>query len=195
VATHPRVWTCLLAVGLLAAPLLARAESAALRSWSDQRPGGNRFRVLKEFGEKAVLDRETGLVWWRSPETEQTFPNGSPHFSATTLCVVSRVGGRMGWRLPSADELLTLATTDAPVGGVALPADHPFDVDPTVRFWTHTRVVDANGTVAYYMVQFQDDGQNNPTASPPFTAISIPSSDARIWCVRAPGGSGGTAGQ
>src|SRR5262245_29587447 len=51
-----------------------------------------RFVVLSNFGGQAVLDRETGLVWERSP-------NAAFHTQRTALdvCVGKTVGNRMGW--------------------------------------------------------------------------------------------------
>jgi hypothetical protein len=195
VAMSPRLSIPLLALILLAEPLLAHAGSSVGDSWSNQRKGAGRFRVLSEFEREAVLDRETGLVWWRAPETEKIDPMGFPHLGSASRCATSRVGGRMGWRTPSIDEILTLATTTEPPGGIALPAGHPFDVNPMDDFWTHTRVVDDEGTVAYFLAQFQDDGGNDPNASPPFVKIAVPSTEAHVWCTRGPGGSGTTAGQ
>src|SRR4026207_326071 len=46
------------------APLLAQSPSG------DQKfAGPNRFKVLSDFNNEAVLDRETGLVWEKTPET------------------------------------------------------------------------------------------------------------------------------
>ena len=39
-------------------------------TWDQQINGHGRFKVLKEFGGAAVLDKETGRVWEQSPSTE-----------------------------------------------------------------------------------------------------------------------------
>ena len=38
-------------------------------TWDQQINGHGRFKVLKEFGGAAVLDKETGRVWEQSPST------------------------------------------------------------------------------------------------------------------------------
>ena len=42
-------------------------------TWDDKINGHHRFKVLREFGGAAVLDKETGRVWEQSPSTEH-FP-------------------------------------------------------------------------------------------------------------------------
>jgi hypothetical protein len=81
-----------------------------------------RFKLLSDFKDKAVLDRETGLVWERQP-SNQTFawPNARLH------CAQKAVGERGGWRLPAFNELASLvdpAITDPAVPRVL--AGHPF---------------------------------------------------------------------
>ena len=41
------------------------SEAAPLESWDDQINNATRFKVLPEFSNEAVLDKETQLVWQR----------------------------------------------------------------------------------------------------------------------------------
>src|SRR5918994_4488613 len=100
-----------------------------------------RFKVLSDFNDKAVLDRETGLVWERQP-TNQTFswPN------ARLLCAQKAVGGRGGWRLPAFNELASLVDptiTDPTIP--RLPAGHPFLDVQAASYWSATPFVDEPG--------------------------------------------------
>jgi len=80
----------------------------------------------------AVLDRETGLVWERSPSDFTT-----DWFSSSSLCPELNTGGRRGWRLPTLQELLSLVNDSASLP--SLPAGHPFTLlaSPPI-FWAAT---------------------------------------------------------
>ena len=75
----------------------------ATPSWDQQLPASTRFIVLTNWGNAAVLDRETGLVWEQSPSTL-----GGSWYTASANCILSETGGRTGWRLPSIQELMSL---------------------------------------------------------------------------------------
>jgi hypothetical protein len=131
-------------------------------AWSYQVPAvADRFQVV--LGGNAVLDRETGLVWERSPATVTR--NWA---SAVTTCAINSFGGRFGWRLPTLAELASLAP---------LPAGHPFA--PTAMglpFWTLTSPPD-DATRAWTVshdVGLVDFG--SPTKSDTM--------NYRRWCVR-----------
>lgn len=92
-----------------------------------------RFVVLTNWNSEAVLDRETGLVWERAPNRP---PQHTWGFSLQS-CAVQKTGGRFGWRLPTIQELLSLAIPDAS-GRPSLPPGHPFVLASSVGYWSAT---------------------------------------------------------
>jgi hypothetical protein len=122
-----------LAVGLFAG--IASAETTAVGpyyatpSWDQTLPSNTRFIVLSNFNNEAVLDRETGLIWERAPgdisgDGIVDISNDTVTWAiAQTYCNKLRVANRMGWRVPTVQELLSLIDSTAPTG---LPAGHPF---------------------------------------------------------------------
>lgn len=105
----------------------------------------SRFQILEESKGEAVLDTETHLIWERSPSaTEAAWAN------ASLRCALTSTGGRLGWRLPSFFELMTLvepsplATANKP----SLPTDHPFRGVRASLYWT-TNSQDTEPTNAY----------------------------------------------
>ena len=145
--------------------------------WDKQINTPQRFKVLADFGGTAVLDKETGLVWERSPE------NGfqSQWTQAQALCNLKNVGNRKGWRLPAVQELASLVDPSVPSPGPTLPPGHPFEnvmvtggvVPPgSSAYWTaNTWATDP--TVAWE-VEFQ-------------TGVVANTSKAAflwVWCVR-----------
>jgi hypothetical protein len=100
-----------------------------------------RFQLLHDFNDEAVLDQETGLVWERSPSKQAlAWPN------ARLFCAQKAVGGRGGWRLPAFDELASLvdpSVTDPTVP--RLSTGHPFlDVQPAA-YWSSTLFAEEPG--------------------------------------------------
>src|SRR5262245_54159931 len=86
-------------------------------SWDQQIPATQRFIVLSNWNNEAVLDRETGLVWERSPGATANWQD------ALALCHTERhAGNRLGWRVPAVEELGSLIdrTQNPP-----LPVGHP----------------------------------------------------------------------
>lgn len=80
-----------------------------------------RFQVLSNWNSEAVLDRETGLVWERK--------RGDTDFQwidAVRHCTTSTVGGHVGWRLPTIQELASLADPNVTPPAPFLPPGHPF---------------------------------------------------------------------
>ena len=112
--------------------LANHARAVDLRDWGRKYDSASeRFVVLSEFNNDAVLDKETQLLWARTARSATKWA------FAVQNCYASGTGGRYGWRLPSFSELLSLLGT----GGV-LPAGHPFVVEvPTqTYFWSTTEL-------------------------------------------------------
>lgn len=152
--------------------LAGSVHAADLRSW-DQKIGDatKRFVVLAAFGNEAVLDKETQLVWQRYVSNVQTF-----HWSAWRACAALTVGGRMGWRLPTLAELTSLVEP-AMTDGAKLPPGHPFltlsktPLPAWLTFWSSTfdrtspQNPDSLVTYRYYVLDL-DTAEIAATASP-----------------------------
>ena len=123
--THPLA--ALLLIGLL----VGGCDSTP-PSWHRVLPADERFELV--MGDEAVLDRETGLVWERSPSTDNA------NWAAQRgNCANKLVGGRKGWRLPAFHELATLIDPSVPGFGPLLPAGHPFtNVQVTSAYYSAT---------------------------------------------------------
>ena len=130
-------------------------------TWSRKLAASERFVVLSDFGDAAVLDRETGLVWERSPSTSSP---GSL-FLAHQHCYFLTVGGRKGWRVPTLPELASLinATRD--------PEELPFkDVQTTFFYWSASTI----GTDGAWVLGFWGGGGG---------PVGV-TGDYYVWCVR-----------
>jgi hypothetical protein len=138
--------------GLALAVLMLSATSAhaqttavgpyyATPSW-DQRlqcdtlPTCPRFVVLSNLGSNAVLDRETGLVRVRAPDP--TFTNFFSWYQAQDYCINLTLGSRLGWRLPTIQELTSLIDGDNATANPPLLAGHPFIGLVNHAFWSAT---------------------------------------------------------
>lgn len=111
---------------------IAGPASAQSQSWFKQIPNGKaRFKVLNQFNKEAVVDKETGLVWELQPSS--TLFDWD---SAGSRCHGLKTGGRMGWRLPSVEELGSLVDTSQ--NSPALPNRHPFLNFQSGEYWSAT---------------------------------------------------------
>jgi hypothetical protein len=97
-------------------------------AWSQTLGAADRFQLV--LGSVAVLDRETGLVWERIPSVQPTYWD-----TAVLGCQARNLGGRLGWRLPSLEELYSLL--DLTQANPALPSGHPFSIG-SVPYWSAT---------------------------------------------------------
>ena len=140
-----------------------------------------RFKLLSDFKDKAVLDRETGLVWERQP-SNQTFawPN------ARLFCAQKAVGERGGWRLPAFNELASLVDPTITDPGVPrVQAGHPFlNVQPAM-YWTATVFVEQPGFAIAVNFSFVA-GSDAPIG---VTDANVAGGLYHVWAVR-----GGTPG-
>lgn len=133
-------------------------------SWYKILPASKRFKLV--MNDEAVLDLETGLVWERSPSTDDM-----DWFAAIINCYNKNVGGRGGWRLPTAEELRSLV--DPTQTSPALPAGHPFTNVQSSNYWSATTL--ANFTDRAWHVSFGTG----------FVSNSDKTSEVRkVWCVR-----------
>ena len=143
-----------------------------------------RFIVLSNMNSAAVLDRETGLVWEKSPIPSLSLPlccSIAP-ITAAQYCNALTVGNRRGWRLPTIQELASLVDGDpANTSSPRLPPGHPFTgVQSGVQssvYWSAT--TDASNTGFAWGVFF-----NNGFVGGGFGK----SNSHLVWCVR--GGQG-----
>jgi hypothetical protein len=130
-------------------------------SWSQKLPATERFTVV--LNGAAVLDRETGLVWERSPS-----PNLMLWSNAFNSCQAKEVGGRLGWRMPRLEELQSLV--DRTRSNPSLPAGHPFSNVQSSPYWSTYLYLTYAGYVDF---------------STGITPGSLNMCDgAYIWCVR-----------
>ena len=135
--------------------------------WDQVLPAAQRFVILPAFNSDAVLDKETGLVWEKSPST--TAGNSS---SARATCANKAIGGRKGWRLPSMPELASLADPSVASPGPTLPQDHPFLNVQSSNYWSASAHAE-NPTLTWGV------GFGNGNVLGVSKAF-----DNRVWCVR-----------
>ena len=165
----------ILSLGLLAGAVLTASPAQAVDAlgpyyaepaWDRKLPATTRFVVLTNWGSEAVLDKETGLVWERSPAlTLHTWAE------ARSACTARTTGNRKGWRLPSIHELQSLIH---PLNfDPALPAGHPFLTVQSAFYWSAT--TNAENPSSALGVHFinANEAYTDKTAS-----------SALAWCVR-----------
>jgi hypothetical protein len=146
--------------------------TAAAPTWHQILPANERFVLV--MNDEAVLDRETGLVWMRSP---LFYFYASHWYKVAESCSNLIVGNRKGWRLPTVEELTSLV--DPCSSEPALPPGHPFVLSNEFwGYWTSSNDPNDNGLDRALTVNFSDG-----------KVYSWSRGYARLrWCVR--GGSG-----
>ena len=132
-------------------------------AWYQKLPAAERFQLVLD--DAAVLDKETGLVWEKSPDTTtRTWT------SAIAYAYAKNVGDRKGWRLPTVEELASLV--DPTQSNPALPSGHPFTNVRSDYYWSAT--TSASSTSNAWVVGFGVGNVNNFNKSTTFY----------VWCVR-----------
>ena len=135
--------------------------------WDQALPAAQRFVILMSFNSDAVLDKETGLVWERSPQTTAVSSS-----NVRLTCANKAVGGRKGWRLPSLPELASLVDPSVASPGPTLPSGHPFLNVQSTNYWSAS--AHAENPALMWGVGFNNGA-----------ALSLSKSfDQRAWCVR-----------
>ena len=150
----------LMALGLLAGAALTAGPAQAVDAvgpfyakpaWDQKLPVNTRFVVLTNWGSKAVLDKETGLVWEKLPNSTAT-PGWS---AARDACTARTTGNRTGWRLPSIHELNSLVDPSlAGSGTPTLPPGHPFLTVQSATYWSATTYAGCPNCFAALTVEF-----------------------------------------
>jgi hypothetical protein len=143
-------------------------------SWVNHAPNP-RFAIYDPLGDNTedpstwvddlVLDKETGLVWERTPN------GGTGWLNAIDLCYNKSAGWRKGWRLPTIEELASLIDPQQTIPPT-LPNGHPFNnVQPTY-YWSAT-TYESDNSKAWLV------NMNNGNVEPLFKSTSNP-----VLCVR-----------
>lgn len=167
----------LVAIGASSVPAEAQSWYSAgpyyyaFPTWSQKIPGG-RFVVMTDWNNEAVLDKETGLVWQRTPS-----PAHTNQFNAIASCEIANIGGRYGWRLPFVHELASLLDPTVTGSGPFVSGGHPFTVPGMV------------GDTVYWSAS--SDPANPVNQAMVVTFYSSPSvgpapklNQYYVWCVR-----------
>jgi hypothetical protein len=149
------------------------AEDVVRPPWARNIPADQRFVLL--FGDTAVLDRETELIWEREPDS---FPR--TWFDAQALCNTRKLDNRMGWRLPRIQELGSLVDTSN--SNPALPAGHPFlGVDSSTGYWSAT--TSATSIDSAWVMTFSGSSFSF-TSGGPLPTPAARNTNRGVWCVR-----------
>ena len=173
-----------LVVGALTIAAVANGPYYAFPAWAQKLVCATtsncpRFIVLADWNSEAVLDRETGLVWQRSPSTP---PSGPVNwFAANGVCVQATTGNRLGWRLPTINEIASIFDPSV-ITAPQLPQGHPFTSLPLADiprlFWTVTPNPADGGSISHRVIGY------DTTRLPTLNAASPNLAQNNVWCVR-----------
>ena len=134
-------------------------------AWSQKLPAAQRFQLVLDSA--AVLDKETGLVWEKSPGTTTSPWSGALY----NYCYNKEVGGRKGWRPPTIEELSSLVDLSVS-GSPRLSGGHPFLNVQSGYYWSATTLTGTT-SVAWF-VNFNGG----------YASTEYKTSTNYVWCVR-----------
>ena len=173
------IWAAIVIAVVMLAGAPGNASAQAANAWDPIIPQGanrhrERFILLQDFNMEAVLDQETGLVWQHDPDDELRTWN-----DAQDNCTRAVIGHRMGWRLPTIQELTSLvAGPKDDLGRLPpLPAGHPSLPNMHQLMWS-TTTVPTNTDQAYRL------SLDNPDYSVITTWWKQPPYQGWAMCVR-----------
>ena len=109
-------------------------------------PNGDSTDDPTTWVDDAVLDKETGYVWERSPD-----PTYMSWYNAVARCYEKELAHRRGCRLPTIEELASLV--DPTKSSPALPSGHPFNVQSSY-YWSSTSSPGTNAADNAWGVMF-----------------------------------------
>jgi hypothetical protein len=152
----------------------AAAPAPTMRTLEELKPAWNRIipadqRFVDALDGNAVLDKETGLVWDKSPDT-----NAVSWHDAMAACFTKRKGERLGWRVPTLDELASLLDTTQ-MTAPHLPEGNPFSNVQNGSYWTST--VDADDSIYAFRV-------STVTGVDAKSIGALKTTSSYVWCVR-----------
>lgn len=143
-------------------------------AWSQVLPVAERFVLV--MGGASVLDKETGLVWEKSPSVGNFLWDAALFHCLTD----TTTGGRKGWRLPKIEEYATLV--DPTQEDPALPVGHPFtniQVLDGGTYWSATSNPGIPGEATYMVFNSGNVGSR-------FKQLA--GNEFHAWCVRGAAG-------
>ena len=125
-----------------------------------------RFKIVNG---NAVLDRETGLIWAKSPINSDRVWT-----AAISNCQAAIIGFREGWRLPTIEELMSLADPYSLSNELTLSNGNPFVDASSSYYWSaSTDAADSTRALGFSF------------GSGPGRVISFPKTENHYtWCVR-----------
>jgi hypothetical protein len=138
-------------------------------TWNQTIDNPRRFQLV--LGNQGVMDKETGLVWQKNLDT-----TSRNWYDSQVYCNTLNLGSRMGWRVPTLQELTSLV--DQTQTNPPLPSGHPFaNVQNTFYWVATTKAID---TSAAWLVSMHDGDLSSQYKSVNYYHY--------VWCVR--GGQG-----